>query len=150
MKQYVLMTILALGISSVSLAQTEEKEGKASKNATPPAAAKAALSKAFPGSTHVKWEKEGSEFEASFDHGGKKMSAVVDAQGNLKESEMELKVSELPSAVLQYIKDHYNGATIKEAAKITKANGEVNYEAEVKGTDVIFDVSGKFIREVKD
>lgn len=105
--------------------------------------------KAFPGSKNVKWEKEGSEFEASFNHGGKKMSAVLDDKGNLKESEVELKVSELPSNILQYIKEKYKGATIKEAAKITKSNGEVNYEAEVNGTDIIFDANGKFIKEIK-
>ena len=42
------------------------------------------------------------------------------------------------------------GKNIKEGAKITKADGTVNYEAEVNGTDVIFDASGKFIKEAKD
>jgi hypothetical protein len=31
-----------------------------------------------------------------------------------------------------------------------KANGEVNYEAEVPHKDVIFDANGKFIKEAKD
>jgi hypothetical protein len=62
---------------------------------------------------------------------------------------MEIKVSELPGSVMQYITAHHKGASVKEAAKITKANGEVNYEAEVKGMDLIFDATGKFLKEVK-
>jgi hypothetical protein len=35
-------------------------------------------------------------------------------------------------------------------AKITKANGEVNYEAEVKGQDLIFDANGRFLKSIKE
>lgn len=48
------------------------------------------------------------------------------------------------------IKECYKGKTIKEGAKITTADGTVNYEAEVDGKDVIFDTNGKFLKEVKD
>ena len=78
------------------------------------------------------------------------MSAIFSADGTMLRSEMTIKTSELPASVLQYTSAHYKGAFIKEAARITKANGEVNYEAEVKKTDVMFDASGKFIKEVKD
>ena len=59
-------------------------------------------------------------------------------------------MAELPEAVLSYVKEHYKGKVIKEGAKITKADGTVNYEAEVSGKDVIFDSNGKFIKEAKD
>jgi hypothetical protein len=45
---------------------------------------------------------------------------------------------------------HYSGAPIKEASKIVKTNGEVNYEALVNGKDVMFDSNGKFIKVAKD
>ena len=35
-------------------------------------------------------------------------------------------------------------------AKITKANGEMIYEAEIKGKDLLFDMNGNFIEEVKN
>ena len=114
-----------------------------------PAAVKASFAKQYPGAT-AKWEKEDGKFEAGFDHNGHEMSALFEANGTMTESEMGIKVSELPAAVTQYINTHHKGETIKEAAKITKANGEVNYEAEVKGKDLIFDASGKFLKEVKD
>lgn len=34
---------------------------------------------------------------------------------------------------------------IKEAAKITKSNGEVQYEAEVNGKDILFTPEGKIV-----
>jgi hypothetical protein len=40
------------------------------------------------------------------------------------------------------VEKNYKGATIKETAKSQKANGEINYEAEVNGKDLIFDSKG--------
>ena len=147
MKPHFFLIVIALGISSACLAQKEEKEGK--KIAAPPAA-KTALLKAFPGSSNIKWEKENGSYEAEFQQNGKKMSAEFDDKGTLLESELTIKTSELPAPALQYVKEHYKGASIKEAAKITKSNGEINYEAEVNKVDVIFDANGKFIKEAKD
>jgi hypothetical protein len=56
----------------------------------------------------------------------------------------------LPATITSYMKEHYKGIAVKEASKITKANGEVNYEAGIKGKDVRFDANGKFIMESKD
>jgi hypothetical protein len=78
------------------------------------------------------------------------MSALFEANGAMTESEMEIKVKELPAAILEYVKTNRKGAAIKEAAKVTKANGEVNYEAEVNGKDMIFDAAGNFLKEEKD
>ena len=67
------------------------------------------------------------------------MSAEFDDKGTLLESEVTIKSSELPASILQYIKEHYKGASIKEAAKITKSNGDINYEAEVNKMEGVFD-----------
>lgn len=114
-----------------------------------PAAVKSTFVKQFQGVT-PKWEKEGAKFEAGFLQDGLEMSAVFDANGNMEESEMEINVNVLPPVVLNYIKTHYSGLPVKEAAKITKSNGEINYEAAIKGRDLIFDSSGNFIKEAKD
>ncbi len=120
------------------------------KQDTPPAAAKAAFTKAFPGSSKVKWEKEKEGFEASFVQNGKKMSAVYDAQGNLKETEAAIKASELPAGVMDYVKKHYKGASIKETAKITDAAGNVKYEVGTSKEDLYFDTNGKFLSSSKE
>jgi autotransporter translocation and assembly factor TamB len=122
----------------------------AQKNIAAPAAAKAAFQKAYPTATRVKWGKEDADYEVNFTLASKEMSAVYDAAGALKETEEDIQLSELPAGITGYIKQHYQGAAIKEAARITKAGGEVNYEAEVNKTDVLFDKHGKFLKEVKD
>jgi hypothetical protein len=114
-----------------------------------PAAVKTAFAKQYPGAT-VKWEKEDGKYEAGFKQNGNAMSALFEANGTMTESEMDIKIADLPAPVLAYVKEHYKGKTIKEGAKITKADGTVNYEAEVAGKDVIFDANGKFLKEVKE
>lgn len=113
-----------------------------------PAAVKASFAKHFPGIS-AKWEKEDTHYEAGFHQNGKEMSALFDANGNLTETEMAIKVSELPATVRQYIQKNFPGAKIREASIITLANGTKHYEAEVNGKDLIFDANGNFIQAVK-
>lgn len=98
----------------------------------------------------AKCESENKDFEVNFSQNGKQTSAVLNAAGALKETEKEIKISELPSTITSYVKEHYKDQKITEAAKITKANGEINYEAQVNKVDVIFDQKGKFLKEEKD
>ena len=121
----------------------------AQKNVHAPAPVNTSFAKDFPGST-TKWEKEGANYEANFTLNGKSMSALYDARGNRQETEQSIKVTELPHSVKEYIAKNYKGEKIKEAAIITKANGEVNYEAEIKGMDLLFSKEGKFIKTAKD
>lgn len=114
-----------------------------------PAATKAAFQKQYPGA-HAKWEKEKSDYEVNFRKDNKNMSAVIDKSGTIMETETDIAVFELPHNVQSYLKTHYKGVKVKEAAKIVKANGEVNYEGEVNGKDVIFDKNGKFIKIARD
>ncbi|SIO46432.1 PepSY-like domain-containing protein [Chitinophaga niabensis] len=109
-----------------------------------------AFAKSFPGATKIKWEKEGADFEVGFTLNGQGMSAVYNGKGDLMEKEVEIKVSELPAGVAAYVKEHYKGAKITDAARITKANGEVNIEAGIKGKDILFTADGKFLKEAKD
>ena len=51
---------------------------------------------------------------------------------------------------MEYVKKTYKEDEVKEASKITDANGTVTYEAEVKGKDLIFDSNGNFIKAIKD
>jgi hypothetical protein len=135
-----ILLVIGLFLGATSFAQKKDDA---------PAAAKAAFAKAFPGAKGV-WEKEDGNYEVSFETGGKKMSAIYDAKGALQESEVEITVSEVPATVSTYMSQHYKGITIKGAAKITKPDGSINYEAAIKGKDVLFDASGKFIKEAKD
>lgn len=115
-----------------------------------PSAVKTAFAKQHPAVSNVKWEMEHGKYEAGYKKEGHSMSALYEPNGTMTESEMEIKVDELPASVKAYIKDHYKGKNIKEAAKITNADGTINYEAEVNEMDVIFDANGKFLREEKE
>jgi len=114
-----------------------------------PVVVMSAFQKQFKGVT-AKWEKENDKYEAGFTFKGATMSATYAVNGSLQETEVDIKVVELPATILTYLKEHYKGKTIKEGAKITKSDGSVNYEAEVAGKDVIFDANGKFLKEMKD
>ena len=115
-----------------------------------PAEAKTSFAKSYPNASNIKWDKENGAFEVDFQWNGKKMSALYDAKGVLKESEVSIPVSELPATVSEYLAKNYKGIPVKGAAKITKADGTVNLEAEIKGKDILFNTNGKFIKEVKD
>lgn len=106
-----------------------------------PAPVKATFAKLHP-NTKVMWEMEGKNYEAGFKVKGVETSEVYAASGTLMETEVEIKVSELPAAVMAKLK----GMKITEAAKITKANGSVTYEAEVKGKDLVFDANGNPVK----
>ncbi|MBS0646502.1 MAG: PepSY-like domain-containing protein [Verrucomicrobia bacterium] len=138
MKKSILVAALALGLGTAAFAQKNEV----------PVAVKTAFEKQYPG-IKAKWDDENGKYEAGFKYQGQEMSAVYAATGTLEETEVEIPIKNLPAAVHSYVADHKMGK-IKEAAKITKANGTVEYEAEVKGGDAIFNADGKFIKIVKD
>jgi len=63
------------------------------------------------------------------------------------ESEVEIKESELPKGVADYIAKNLTGKKVKEAAKITDAAGKVSYEVEIDNVDYIFDSNGSLIKK---
>ena len=142
MKNLALMTVVTL-LSTYSFGQKLQEKDV-------PVNVKTAFKKNFPNQKVEKWEKEGSNFEASFEVKEQDNSALFDAKGNLLEKEVEIKTSELPKQVKEYVIKNYKGQTIKEAAKITNDKGQVFYEAEIKGIDLLFENNGKFIKEIKE
>ena len=114
-----------------------------------PEIVKASFAKQYPG-VNAAWEKEGGKYEAGFKKNNTAMSILFEPNGTMTESEISIKISDLPVAALAYVNEHYKGKTIKEGAKITKADGTINFEAEVNGNDVIFDARGNFLKVTKD
>ena len=115
-----------------------------------PAIVKKSFDKAFPSVKASKWEIEKKDYEANFTQNGKKMSALFSADGKWLETETDINVSALPATITKYLAANYKAEKVKEAAMIEKADGSTNYEAEVKGQDLIFDKGGNFIKAVKD
>src|SRR6476469_2029946 len=114
-----------------------------------PVAVKNAFQKEYLG-IKVKWEKEDGNYEAGFEQKGHESSVIYTPTGVVMEKEMEMSVNELPKSIIDYVSQHMKGAKISGAAKITKSNGEVQYEAVVNKKDVMFTSDGKLIKASKE
>ena len=147
-KLLTLFVCLAFVIGVLAINQKDEKI---------PAAAKTGFAAKFPTAQKVKWgvEKPG-EFEAEFKLNGVETSALVDAKGNLLETEAEIKESELPQAVKTTIAKDFAGYKLDEIEKATDAKGASTFEMEAaKGKDkleISFDASGKLLtkKQIKE
>lgn len=113
-----------------------------------PQTVKDAFSKQYPQASEVKWDKEGDGFEVSFDLNEVDYSLLYDKEGNILETEVEIKPKELPAAAQEYLNKNYTGKKVKEYAKITDPKGVITYEAEVNGVDLMFDSNGTFLNKI--
>ena len=136
----ILMIALVLGSMTVFAQQKRAK-------ADVPTAVKQAFQKEYPG-TKVKWQNENGKYEAEFEQNGNETSLLYDVNGNIEETEIEIQASQLPAESKKYVLKHKLGK-ITESAMITKADGAVEYEVEVRGIDHIFDKNGNFIKKIK-
>ncbi|MCS4163993.1 MULTISPECIES: PepSY-like domain-containing protein [Sphingobacterium] len=139
-----LIFILALMVS-VSLAKAQEVSEK-----KVPSVIRLAFQQKYPNVKSVKWEKEKGNYEAGFKDGKINYSVLINAAGDIIETEVGIPAGELPADAKAYVIKNYPHKNIKEAAKITDARNNVSYEAEVDGRDLIFDDKGKFLKEVRD
>ncbi|MDP2385804.1 MAG: PepSY-like domain-containing protein [Bacteroidota bacterium] len=141
-----LMVLLATALS-ISFAQAQKL-----KEADVPAAIKEGFKKEFPNAKAKEWAKEGDTYEAEFTWNKVETSATFSTEGKLVETEAEIKITELPAAVAEYVKKNHPDHKITEASKITEAGtGKISYEAEIsKGkeeADLIFDAKGNFLKK---
>jgi hypothetical protein len=143
MKKVMLMVLLSAVLFNLNTAAQKVSAAKV------PAVVKNSFTRDFPGA-NATWEKEKGNYEAGFKQSSSTVSALYDASGNKIETEKDIPIASLPAAVSTYITNNYKGEKIKEAAIITRANGEINYEAEVKATDLLFSKDGNFIKMMKD
>ena len=114
-----------------------------------PDVVKTAFESQFKNVSDIEWEKEGDLYEVEFEMSETEHSVVYDGAGNLLETEIEIKISELPESITEYIKANYK-SKIKEASKITDSLGTETFEVEIKGKDLIFDYNGTLIKSKKN
>ena len=109
----------------------------AQKGVNIPAEAKAGFAAKFSDAQKVKWsiEKPG-EFEVEFSLNKAEQSALVDAKGNILETEMEVGMKGLPSAVQKALATDFAGFKFDEIEQATDAKGATTFEMEaVKDRD---------------
>lgn len=134
---------LLVAMTSLSFANAQKVSNK-----EVPAIVKSTLQKNYPHAKEVKWSKEDGNYEAEFENGKAESgySVVINNSGEILETEIEIKIDELPSKARDYAAKKYAGQKLKEAAKITDNKGVITYEAEVKEGDLVFDKNGNFIK----
>lgn len=117
-----------------------------------PAPVKAKFQSLHPDLKNVSWikHKKGG-YEAEFKQNNAEFGVTIDSLDNLKETEMDIKVSELSKEIHAYAAKNYPDYKITEAAQITYADGKPMYEAEItKGNDnfdLLFDSSFKYVKK---
>lgn len=112
-----------------------------------PAAVRSALEKKYPNATKITWEKEKGNYEANWGgRSGEDNSVQFTATGDFIEIVRAIPVADLPPSILSYVKEHYKGAKITEAGKVTDASGKLSYEVEVHKKDLVFDERGRLLK----
>lgn len=147
MKKIIFMLLTAAIMSNAASAQ------KISANKVP-AAVSSAFKTKFPKATNASWEMENkTEFEVNFKQNKVETSANFDNSGKWLETETELKVTALPTAIQSTLKKDFAGFKINEVSKIASIKHGNCYEAEIeKGEetfDVLFKVDGKVLSKTK-
>ncbi len=104
--------------------------------------------------TKVKWSLEkADEFEAEFKMDGLKKSANFKSDGTWLETEIEIRKSQLPQAVLDAIGKQYPGYKIQEAEQAETSENSIFYgvtiELNEKEFDVDFKPNGEIISAVE-
>lgn len=142
MKKHLIATATAVLFSGILFAQ---------KTIAVPQVVKTALAKKYPKAKHVNWEKEKGNYEANWGgKSGEHNSVLFSASGQFIEIAKAISVKQLPASSLDYIKSHYKGSAINEAALVTDFKGEVTYEAEINHRELVFDEHGSFINTEKE
>lgn len=136
--------IIVLGVNTSSAQKLKE--------ADVPKAVVSGFHNSFKDAKAKEWEKEGDKYEAEFDWAKIETSACFSSDGKLMEVEHEIKVSELPAAIADYVAKNYAGYKITEASKIEDAaTKKVSYEAEIQNgkeeIDLVFDSEGHFLNK---
>lgn len=116
-----------------------------------PAVVKTAFSKKFPAAKNVKWTNESkTEWEAEFTLKDKEMSASFDPKGNWKETETNLRVTNLSATVLKTLHSKFRGYTVKSVAYTVNPKYKA-YEIDIaKGEsklEVTIDKTGKLLKK---
>ena len=105
----------------------------------------------FPGTVNAKWEFGDGFYEVVFTKNGLEMVVDYDVYGKCEQTETEIKISELPKKVPEYISKNYKGFTIVGASRTITKNNVITFVTEIgkkgKLLDITFSSDGKFLLE---
>ncbi len=137
-------------IISALIAMGYQAQAQKMNTAQVPAVVRATFKAKFPTVKTNTWEKEAGDFEAGFKLNGATMSAVITPAGVLRETETDIAVDKLPTAVRATLARDFKTAKVTEAATLVSGTGATTYEAEIKQNgktrDVVFNADGTVVR----
>ena len=147
------MKILMTLLLSVALLSSSAFAQKISADKVP-AAVSSAFNKKFPTATKIIWSMENkTEYEAEFMFNGEGVSANFDNTGKWLETEIEMKVTDLPETIKTALTKDFDGYRVKEASKMETDKYGKCFEVEIqKGEerfDVLYSADGKILNKEK-
>lgn len=134
MKNPMLITVLLVAFSMQSYAQKSD-----SKNV--PEKVLSAFNAKFPDAKKVEWEMESdSEWEAEFKWNGKEYSANFSTDGEWRETEYEIKESEIPSNIRVILDQNFSDYEIEDP-EISETSTGKSYEMEIEAGEEEYEVT---------
>jgi len=146
MKNLLFMTMLSLVFSMQSSAQKKNKENA-------PEIVQTAFNLKFPAAKKLKWEMEkDTEWEAEFKMDGKEYSANFGLNGEWKETEYEIKKSDIPANIKAMLDQEFKDYKI-ENGEISESSAGISYEFEIEigkeEFEVTIDPQGKITKKAE-
>jgi hypothetical protein len=107
------------------------------------------FSSLYPTSKAEGWKKEKDNYETKFMDNQAKKCIQIDPTGNVVKVTTTIAVSELPAAVIAYVKKNYPNDKITKACRSVEPDEKIGYEVRVKESHMCFDSDGAFLRSEK-
>lgn len=125
MKNLMLITVLSVAFSMQSCAQKSDSKDV-------PEKVLSAFNTKFPDAKKVEWEMENdSEWEAEFKWNGAEYSANFSTNGEWRETEYEIKETEIPSNIRAILDQNFSDYKIEEPEVAETPSGR-SYEMEIE------------------
>ena len=151
MKKIFLLFICLTG--ALIYAQNKESAVKA---VTPPLLVKTSFENEFKNSTaswtsdYEGYDSDEERYIATFNSADYKCSAYYDTKGTLKVLEQLIKIDQVPSPILNYLKENFPTYKVNEAVKITNDKKIITYELGISNNERFFiaqfDNTGYFLQ----
>jgi hypothetical protein len=134
MKNLMLITVLLVAFSMQSCAQKSDSKDV-------PEKVLSAFNAKFPDAKKVEWDMEkDTEWEAEFKWNGKEYSANFSTDGEWRETEYEIKETEIPSNIRAILDQNFSDYEIEEPEVADTPSGK-SYEMEVEVGEEEYEVT---------
>lgn len=108
-----------------------------------------AFKKSNPACSTSEWNMDNTNYQVKYCAGDKRTRIqTYTKSGTLIVHDPKVAIATLPPGVKVYLDKNHPGLTVDKVIKMTRADGVVNYDVEVNGTDLIFDSKGNHLQSL--